>query len=100
MGLSIAFKGVLYVLVIIKCSATCGSGNQTRNVHCVTLYGQRVNSAFCVRSLKPVGSTKCFDNSGCGKWMTSKWAEVCMYAPGAYTLGCAGFILHNYKALC
>ena len=65
------------MVILIQCSTTCGSGNQTRNVYCVTLYGQKVNSAFCVSSLKPVESTKCFNTNSCGQWKTSEWAEVC-----------------------
>lgn len=65
------------VVILTQCSTTCGSGNQTRNLYCVTLYGQKVNSAFCVSSLKPVESTKCFNTSSCGQWRTSEWAEVC-----------------------
>lgn len=97
-GTHYCFKGVLFILIILKCSTGCGSGNQTRNVHCVTLYGQRVSSAFCVPSLKPVETTKCFENSSCGKWMTSKWAEVRpRHIPWA-VLG--SFCITNYKALC
>ncbi|KAG7157127.1 Thrombospondin type-1 domain-containing protein 4-like 2 [Homarus americanus] len=55
-----------------QCSESCGTGVQTRRVHC--LAGGEVPESQCSASTKPDASRPCSGQSGCGgQWFIGPW---------------------------
>jgi hypothetical protein len=67
-----------YTFVLsFQCSETCGTGTQTRKVHC-SLGIDRENA--CERSIKPEASRACLSDKDCsGLWFAGPWSQVRFY---------------------
>ncbi|KAJ9575980.1 hypothetical protein L9F63_007169, partial [Diploptera punctata] len=78
------------------CSEDCGTGVQTRKVHCSGL-----NSDSCDASAKPDQSRACSSDKQCsGKWFTGPWGQCssgCGHGRQTRDVICATFLRGQYR---
>ncbi|XP_025415701.1 thrombospondin type-1 domain-containing protein 4 isoform X2 [Sipha flava] len=81
-----------------QCSETCGTGTQTRKVHC-SLGIDRENA--CERSIKPEASRACLSDKDCsGLWFAGPWSqcsETCGWGNQTRTLVCMSYDQRQWK---
>ncbi|KAJ1110188.1 hypothetical protein NDU88_007543 [Pleurodeles waltl] len=57
-----------------SCSVSCGRGNKSRSVYCVTKEGVQVENEYCKHLAKPNVQRKC-RGGRCPKWKTGEWGQ-------------------------
>ena len=62
---------------MFQCNVSCGPGQQTRRVTCVSWRGKLLDLKRCSETEKPAVSIKC-NNGQCPppRWVTGSWGEV------------------------
>ncbi|XP_022529483.2 thrombospondin type-1 domain-containing protein 4 [Astyanax mexicanus] len=60
-----------------SCSVDCGVGKRTRNVRCVSNYGNEVSEGECNARLRPQGSEDCHMGPCVTNWYFTDWTNTC-----------------------
>ena len=62
-----------------RCSALCDSGQESREVECVSESDQAVDDELCDPAKKPATSQTCsMELCANYQWITGSWSEVCL----------------------
>lgn len=76
---TVSYSNIIYCKVILlQCSATCGSGKKQRAVNCQDNNGNKVNESQCSHLTKPESVDSCMLKP-CGDWRYGVWSDVIIF---------------------